>query len=91
MKYKIIPTNQFKKDIKLIEKRGYNIDKIRRVINILANGEVLDKKYKDHFLKGDYDGFKECHVEPNWLLIYKIDNEQLILILIRTGKHNDLF
>lgn len=91
MTYKIVPTNQFKKDVKLIEKRGYNINKIKRVITTLANGDILDKKYKDHSLKGDYIGFRECHIEPNWLLIYQIDNSQLILVLTRTGTHNDLF
>jgi mRNA interferase YafQ len=91
MRYKIIPTTQFKKDIKHIEKRGYNIDEIRRVITILANGEQLDKKYKDHILKGKYVEYRECHIEPDWLLIYKVDNEQLILMLTRTGTHNDLF
>ena len=61
------------------------------VMKILAKGEKLPKKYKDHELKGDYQGHRECHIQPDWLLIYKIENEVLILTLTRTGTHSDLF
>ncbi|MBQ8292543.1 MAG: type II toxin-antitoxin system YafQ family toxin [Bacilli bacterium] len=91
MKYKIIPTNQFKKDLKLIEKRGYNLEKIKKVIAILAKGDILENKYKDHSLSGYYAGFRECHIQPDWLLIYCINGKELILSLTRTGTHSDLF
>lgn len=91
MKYEIVPSNQFKKDLRLAQKRGYDIDKIKRVIAELANGETLEAKYRDHLLTGNYGGFRECHIQPDWLLVYKIDNGKLILFLARTGTHSDLF
>ncbi len=80
-----------KKDLKLAEKRGYHISSLSDVVKILAEGEQLPPKYKDHELKGDYAGYRECHVEPDWLLVYKISEESLILYLMRTGTHSDLF
>ncbi len=93
MKYKIKFTTTFKKDYKLAVKRGLNIDKLKYVIEILSSGNKLDIKYKDHKLINDenYDNVRECHIEPDWLLIYKIENNILTLNLIRTGKHNALF
>ncbi len=91
MMYEIVPSNQFRKDLKLAAKRGYNMDKIKDVITRLANGETLDAKHRDHLLAGNYGGYRECHIEPNWLLVYQIDNGQLILFLVRTGTHSDLF
>ena len=91
MKYEIVPSNQFKKDLKLAAKRGYDLDKIRKVITVLASGEPLEAKYRDHFLTGNYGGFRECHVQPDWLLVYQIDGDKLILFLARTGTHSDLF
>ena len=91
MKYEIVPSNQFKKDLKLAAKRGYDINKIKDVIEKLANGEILEAKYRDHLLTGDYGGFRECHIQPDWLLVYQIDGNQLILFLARTGTHSDLF
>lgn len=91
MKYEIVPSNQFRKDLKLAAKRGYNMDKIKDVIARLANGETLDVKYRDHLLTGNYGGYRECHIEPDWLLVYQIDGGQLILFLARTGTHSDLF
>ncbi len=91
MKYEIVPSNQFKKDLKLAAKRGYDMNKIRNVIEKLANGEILEAKYRDHLLTGDYGGFRECHIQPDWLLVYQIDNGQLVLFLARTGTHSDLF
>lgn len=81
----------FKKDFKRIVKRGYNIKLLEEVIDILANGEVLPEKYKDHNLMGDYADCRECHITPDWLLIYKINDNELILYLTRTGIHSDLF
>lgn len=84
-------TNQFKKDLKLAKKQGKNLDKLFEVINILANKEKLDTKFKDHDLSGSYKGTRECHIEPDWLLIYEIDNNALILMLYRLGTHSELF
>ena len=91
MKYKVKPSNKFKKDLKLMQKRGYDIEKIRFVINELAKGNTLPEKYNDHQLTGFYRDKRECHILPDWLLIYKIKNDELILYLIRTGSHSDLF
>lgn len=91
MKYEIIPSNQFKKDLKLAQKRGYDLKKIHLVITMLANGDILDAKYKDHLLTGNYGGYRECHIQPDWLLIYQIDGDHLLLFLSRTGTHSDLF
>ena len=81
----------FKKDYKRIVKRGYNVSLLEEVINQLANKSSLPKKYKDHGLSGNYVGFRECHITPDWLLIYQIDDKELILYLTRTGSHSDLF
>ena len=91
MKYEVKPSNQFKKDLKLAAKRGYKIELLTDVIKKIANGEVLEPKYKDHQLSGNFGFYRECHIQPDWLLIYEIDGEQLILLLSRTGTHSDLF
>ena len=91
MKYIVDFTTQFKKDIKLAKKQGKDTDKIFEVVEKLANDEVLEAKYKDHCLTGDYKDCRECHIEPDWLLIYKKYESELILMLIRTGSHSDLF
>ncbi len=91
MKYKPVASNQFRKDLRLAAKRGKNIDKINEVIKMLANGETLDFKYHDHLLTGEYGGLRECHIEPDWLLVYRIDEGMLLLLLSRTGTHSDLF
>lgn len=88
---KIVPSNQFKKDLKLAQKRGYKIEHLRSVVNTLASGQKLDEKYRDHALTGNYNGFRECHVEPDWFLIYRINQNELELFLFRTGTHSDLF
>lgn len=87
----IIPSNQFKKDLKLAKNRGCKIEHLRDVVNALANEQKLDKKYRDHGLAGNYNGFRECHVDPDWLLIYRISQDALELFLFRTGAHSDLF
>ena len=81
----------FKKDFKRIVRRGYDIRLLENVIEMLANGQVLPEKYRDHSLIGDYADCRECHITPDWLLIYKISNAELILYLTRTGTHSDLF
>ncbi len=88
---KIVPSNQFKRDLKLAQKRGCKIENLRDVVNALANEQKLDSKYRDHGLTGNYNGFRECHVEPDWLLIYRVNQEALELFLFRTGTHSDLF
>ncbi len=91
MKYEIQRTSQFKKDYKLAVKRGCDISKLQEVIVLLASGESLPEVYKDHPLHGNYIGYRECHVESDWLLVYKISKNLLILSLYRLGTHSDLF
>ena len=91
MKYEIKPTNKFQKDLKRIQKRGYDLKLISEIIKKLANGETLPEKNKDHVLTGNYSGRRKCHITPDWLLIYEYDEEVLYLYLTRTGSHSDLF
>lgn len=86
----IVLSNQFKKDLKLIAKRGYNLDLLNDVVDKIASLEPLDERYRDHALTGNYIGFRECHIKPDWLLIYRINNNELYLFLSRTGSHSDL-
>ena len=90
-KYTVKTTSQFKKDFKLAMKRGLNIDLLETVIATLALGEPLPDKNKDHALTGTWIGHRECHILPDWLLIYRIEEEVLILTLARSGTHSDLF
>ena len=90
-KYKIAQTGKFKKDLKLIQKRGYDLSLLGTLVNMLAAGCELPEKYKDHSLSGDYKGCRECHITPDWLLIYEVSDGELILYLTRTGTHSDLF
>jgi len=89
--YTVKPTTRFAKDLKRIEKRGYNVALLTDVIKKLAKGEKLDAKFHDHALKGNHEGCRECHITPDWLLIYEVVGKELILILTRTGTHSDLF
>ena len=89
--YKIRPSIRFQKDLKRVQRRGYDISLLTNVLTILANGEPLPEKYKDHDLSGNYKGCRECHITPDWLLIYEISEGELILYLTRTGTHSDLF
>lgn len=82
---------KFKKDYKTILKRGYNPLLLQEVLEFLANEQHLPDRYKDHALSGNYQGHRECHITPDWLLIYKIENDILTLSLTRTGTHSDLF
>ena len=90
-KYEVIYTPNFKRDFKLIQKRGYEIELLKEIVTKLATGEELPERNRDHALTGNYNGFRECHIKPDWLLIYRIENEELILYLTRTGTHSDLF
>ncbi|MBO4323664.1 MAG: type II toxin-antitoxin system YafQ family toxin [Clostridia bacterium] len=90
---KIEYQGQFKKDFKIAIKRGCDISELQKVITLLAKEQPLPQKYRDHALinSKDYKNVRECHIEPDWLLIYKIDGDRLVLKLIRTGTHADLF
>lgn len=88
---KVVFSSSFKNDFKLAKKRNFDIKLLNEVINKLAKQEKLDAKYKDHKLSGEYKDFRECHIKPNWLLIYKIEKDELELFLLRTGTHSDLF
>ena len=89
-KYLVKPTSRFKKDYKLAIKRGLNIKLLEEVITMLALGETLPEKCKDHPLSGDWIGHRECHILPDWLLIYRVEDDVLVLTLSRTGTHSDL-
>jgi len=91
MKYEVKFTTQFKKDLKLAKKQNKDIEKLFKVVELLANGEKLDFKYKDHDLSGNYKGTRECHIEPDWLLVYEYQNDVLVLMLYRLGSHSELF
>ena len=92
-KYIVKYTSDFKKDYKKILKQGKDITKLKNIINELANGNDLDKKYKNHMLKDNkyYKNCGECHIEPDWLLVYKYGDNELILLLVATGSHSELF
>jgi mRNA interferase YafQ len=85
------PTAQYRKDRKRAIKRGLPVDLLDGVLQTLVEEKPLDPKHNDHPLKGNYAGFRECHIQPDWLLIYKIDKGNLILTATRTGSHSDLF
>jgi len=91
LKYEVKLTNKFRKDYKLMGKRGFNITLLDDVIILLASGKSLPDTYHDHELKGDFSGHRECHIQPDWLLVYRIEKDVLVLTLIRTGYHSDLF
>ena len=86
----IVLSTQFKKDLKLLKKRGNDLTLLKDVVDTLAKREALHDKYRDHALTGNYANFRECHVQPDWLLIYRIHEDTLILFLSRTGTHSDL-
>ena len=90
-KYVVKFTTQFKKDFKLAMKRGFKMDQLEDVITLLAMGEVLPDKNKDHALTGNWVGHRECHILPDWLLVYRLEDDILVLTLTRTGTHSDLF
>lgn len=79
------------KDLKVAKKRGLDIDKLNEVVRLIAEEQTLPDKNKDHKLVGDYVGCRECHIQPDWLLIYTVEKSVNILNLLRTGSHSDLF
>ncbi|MCL2053565.1 MAG: type II toxin-antitoxin system YafQ family toxin [Oscillospiraceae bacterium] len=90
-KYKPFPTALYKKTLKLAEKRGYNTSLLEEPIEMLAKGEALPPRYRDHQLKGSLSAFRECHIKGDWLLVYRIIEKKLILSLHSTGTHSDIF
>lgn len=91
MKYTLKPTTQFKRDLKKAQKQNKNLDLLNKVLQQLAEGIPLPEKNCDHALTGNYAGCRECHIQPDWLLIYEIAEDTLFLYLTRTGSHNELF
>ncbi|MBR5837929.1 MAG: type II toxin-antitoxin system YafQ family toxin [Victivallales bacterium] len=91
MKYTVRATSRFRKDYKLMQKRGLEMSRLDEVIAMLASGDMLDEKYHDHALGGDYAGHRECHIAPDWLLVYYKEDDILVLTLASTGTHSDLF
>jgi mRNA interferase YafQ len=91
MTYALRRTSKFKKDYRRMERRGNDMEKIDDVIRLLAAGEALPDQYRDHALAGGWRGYRECHIEPDWLLVYKIENSILVLTLTETGAPSDLF
>lgn len=89
--YRVKYTSAFKKSIKLMKKRGFDTSLVLEVIDRLRRGEALDQRYRDHALSGIYEGFRECHIKPDWLLIYYVDAGTLTLVAVDTGTHSDLF
>ena len=90
-KYTVKYTTSFKKDYKRAIKRGLKIELLNQVVALLAMGEPLPDKNRDHVLCGDWAGHRECHILPDWLLVYRIEDDVLVLTLARTGTHSDLF
>ncbi len=91
MKYEVKFTSQFKKDLKLAKKQNKNVEELFKVIEKLASDIPLEDKYRDHSLSGNYVSYRECHIEPDWLLVYRKEGETLVLLLYRLGSHSDLF
>ena len=91
MQYELILTGKFKKSLKLAKRRGLNLELLDEVVTMLQKNITLEEKYRDHELKGKYQGFRECHIQPDWLLIYLKENDVLTLTLVDTGSHADLF
>jgi mRNA interferase YafQ len=88
---KVQYTNQYLKDLELMKRRNLPKSELDEVVRLLSNEEPLLPKHKDHSLKGNFAGYRECHLRPDWLLMYKIDKQILTLVLVRTGTHSDLF
>ena len=89
--FEVVLSNRFRKDLKLAAKRGLQLDELNAIVEQLAAGQTLPERNRDHALTGDYIGFRECHIRPDWLLVYRVDGDALELFLFRTGTHTDLF
>lgn len=84
-------TKKFKRDYKLCKKRGLDMSLLSDIVDTLLKEEPLPERCRDHALTGNYDGFRECHIQPDWLLVYAVKREELVLTTSRTGTHSDLF
>lgn len=91
MKYELVLTGKFKKGLKLAKKRGLDIKLLEDIVDKLQNGIPLEEKHRDHELKGKFKGFRECHIQPDWLLMYLIEDDVLVLTLVDAGTHSDMF
>ena len=91
MKYDLVLTGKFKKGLKLAKKRGLDIKLLEDIVDKLQNGIPLEEKHRDHELQGKFKGFRECHIQPDWLLMYLIEDDVLVLTLVDTGTHSDMF
>lgn len=91
MKYRVSYSGDFKRDFKRVKRQGCDMEKLEKVLELLVNGEKLPPKYRDHKLGGEYLGTRECHIAPDWLLIYEVIEDELVLYLTRTGSHAKLF
>ena len=91
MKYELVLTGKFKKGLKLAKKRGLDIKLLEDIVDKLQNGIPLEEKHRDHELKGKFKGFRECHIQQDWLLMYLIEDDVLVLTLVDTGTHSDMF
>ncbi len=91
MKYEVKFTSAFKKSYKLMLKRGFDLAELDNIVYTLSQGEILAEKYRDHALSGNFAGFRECHIKPDWLLVYLLENDILTLTLVDTGSHSDIF
>ena len=89
--FEVVLSNRFRKDLELAAKRGLRLDELNAIVEQLAAGQTLPERNRDHALTGDYIGFRECHIRPDWLLVYRVDGDALELFLFRTGTHTDLF
>jgi len=89
--YTIKPSAKFAKDLKRVHKRGWKIASLTDIVKQLAAGKKLSVRHRDHDLVGNFTGLRECHIEPDWLLVYDMDSENLMLYLVRTGSHSDLY
>lgn len=90
MKYDIKMSSKFKKDLRAAKKSGHDLNELDKIVKMLAEGKKLPPKNRDHDLHGKFEGARECHIEPDWLLIYQYNNNELILYLISTGSHSNL-
>lgn len=84
-------TSKFKKDLKLAKKQGRDLEKLKQALATIAAGRQLPEHFRDHALQGDYFGHRECHIEPDWLLIYRLEADELVLTAVRAGSHSELF
>ena len=91
MMYQVKFTAAYKKSYKLMKKRGLDLSLLDEVVDLLRQGKRLNEKYRDHGLSGNFAGFRECHIQPDWLLVYLIENDVLTLTLVDTGSHSDIF